>query len=129
MAKDKDILQRFGSNLAESMGAGRSASPTPQAAPSMGKHDGDEKQKRNPSQPLTTNEPLEPRIPKDCERDAERDAHDALARAADIQARLGVADTLECLADLAGDGGSAREAARLCGAAHAAYHARRTRRA
>ena len=50
---------------------------------------------------------------------AERDAHDALARAADIQARSGVADTLECLADLTGDGGSAREAARLFGAAHA----------
>ena len=50
---------------------------------------------------------------------AERDAHDALARAADMQARTGVADTLECLAALAGDGGSAREAARLFGAAHA----------
>ncbi|MGP0077406.1 helix-turn-helix transcriptional regulator [Mycobacterium sp.] len=49
---------------------------------------------------------------------AERDAHDALARAADMQARTGVADTLECLAALAGDGGSAREAARLFGAAH-----------
>ena len=50
---------------------------------------------------------------------AERDAHDALARAADMQARSGVADTLECLADLTGDGGSAREAARLFGAASA----------
>ena len=50
---------------------------------------------------------------------AERDAHDALARAADMQARTGVADTLECLAALAGDGGSAREAARLFGAAEA----------
>jgi predicted ATPase/DNA-binding CsgD family transcriptional regulator len=50
---------------------------------------------------------------------AERDAHDALARAADMQARSGVADTLECLADLTGDGGSAREAARLFGSAHA----------
>jgi DNA-binding CsgD family transcriptional regulator len=50
---------------------------------------------------------------------AERDAHDALARAADIQACTGVADTLECLAVLAGDGGSAREAIRLLGAAHA----------
>jgi DNA-binding CsgD family transcriptional regulator len=49
---------------------------------------------------------------------AERDAHDALARADDIQARTGVADTLECLAVLAGDGGSAREATRLLGAAH-----------
>jgi DNA-binding CsgD family transcriptional regulator len=36
-----------------------------------------------------------------------------------MQARSGVADTLECLADLAGDGGSAREVARLFGAAHA----------
>ena len=50
---------------------------------------------------------------------AERDAHDALARAADMQARSGVANTLECLAALIGDGGSAREAARLLGAATA----------
>ena len=50
---------------------------------------------------------------------AERDAHDALARAASIQTRLGVSDTLECLGDLTGDGGSDREAARLFGAAHA----------
>jgi predicted ATPase/class 3 adenylate cyclase/DNA-binding CsgD family transcriptional regulator len=50
---------------------------------------------------------------------AERDAHDALVRAADMQARSGVADTLECLAALTGAGGSAREAARLFGAAHA----------
>jgi DNA-binding CsgD family transcriptional regulator len=50
---------------------------------------------------------------------AERDAYDALARAADMQARPGVADILERLADLTGDGGSAREAARLFGAAHA----------
>jgi predicted ATPase/class 3 adenylate cyclase/DNA-binding CsgD family transcriptional regulator len=50
---------------------------------------------------------------------AERDAHDALARAADMQARTRVADILECLAVLAGDGGSAREAARLFGAAEA----------
>ncbi|BBZ50577.1 transcriptional regulator [Mycobacterium heidelbergense] len=50
---------------------------------------------------------------------AERDAHDALARAADMQARTGVADILECLAALAGDAGSHCEAARLFGAAHA----------
>jgi predicted ATPase/DNA-binding CsgD family transcriptional regulator len=50
---------------------------------------------------------------------AERDAREALARAADIQARTGVAGTLECLADLTGGGGSAREATRLLGAAHA----------
>jgi predicted ATPase/class 3 adenylate cyclase/DNA-binding CsgD family transcriptional regulator len=50
---------------------------------------------------------------------AERDANDALAGAADMQARLGVADILECLGTLAGDAGSHREAVRLCGAAHA----------
>jgi DNA-binding CsgD family transcriptional regulator len=50
---------------------------------------------------------------------AERDAHDALAIAAEVQAYLGVSDTLECLATLADDGGSHREAARLFGAAHA----------
>ena len=50
---------------------------------------------------------------------AERDAHDALARAADIQAYLEIPDNLECLAALAGDGGSHREAARLLGATHA----------
>ena len=49
---------------------------------------------------------------------AERDAHDALALAADIEAYLGISDTLECLAALAGDAGSHREAARLFGAAH-----------
>ncbi len=51
---------------------------------------------------------------------AERDAHDALARSVEMQARTGVADLLECLASLAGNGGSSREAARLFGAAHAA---------
>jgi predicted ATPase/class 3 adenylate cyclase/DNA-binding CsgD family transcriptional regulator len=50
---------------------------------------------------------------------AERDAHDALAIAASLQAYLGISDILECLATLAGDGGSHREAARLFGAAHA----------
>ena len=48
---------------------------------------------------------------------AERDAHDALAIAASMQAQLGVSDTLECLAVLAGEAGSHREAARLFGAA------------
>jgi predicted ATPase/DNA-binding CsgD family transcriptional regulator len=48
---------------------------------------------------------------------AERDAHDALAIAASMQAYLGISDTLECLAVLAGDAGSQREAARLFGAA------------
>jgi DNA-binding CsgD family transcriptional regulator len=50
---------------------------------------------------------------------AERDAHDALACAADVEAYLGISDTLECLAALAGDACSHREAARLFGAAHA----------
>ena len=50
---------------------------------------------------------------------AERDAHDALVRAADTQARQGVADALECLGTLAGDAGSHREAVRLFGAANA----------
>ncbi len=49
---------------------------------------------------------------------AEHDAHDALARAAEAQAFLGISDTLECLAAQAGDAGSPREAARLFGAAH-----------
>jgi DNA-binding NarL/FixJ family response regulator len=49
---------------------------------------------------------------------AERDAHDALAIAASMQAYLGISDTLECLATLAGEAGSHREAARLFGAAH-----------
>jgi predicted ATPase/class 3 adenylate cyclase/DNA-binding NarL/FixJ family response regulator len=49
---------------------------------------------------------------------AERDAHDALAIAASMQAYLGISDTLECLAAVAGEAGSHREAARLFGAAH-----------
>jgi DNA-binding CsgD family transcriptional regulator len=50
---------------------------------------------------------------------AERDAQDALACASDFEAYLGISDTLECLAALAKDAGSHREAARLFGAAHA----------
>jgi predicted ATPase/class 3 adenylate cyclase/DNA-binding CsgD family transcriptional regulator len=50
---------------------------------------------------------------------AERDLHDALARAAEVQAYLGVSDLLECLGAVAGDAGSHREAARLFGAAQA----------
>ena len=51
---------------------------------------------------------------------AERDAHDALACAAELGAQLGIADILECLAVLATDeAGSHREAARLFGAARA----------
>jgi predicted ATPase/class 3 adenylate cyclase/DNA-binding CsgD family transcriptional regulator len=49
---------------------------------------------------------------------AERDAHDALASIPE-GFYLGVPDTLECLAALAGDAGSHREAARLFGAAEA----------
>jgi DNA-binding CsgD family transcriptional regulator len=49
---------------------------------------------------------------------AERDAHDALARAAEGEAYLFIPDILECLGTLAGEVGSHREAARLFGAAH-----------
>jgi predicted ATPase/class 3 adenylate cyclase/DNA-binding CsgD family transcriptional regulator len=48
----------------------------------------------------------------------DRDAHDALACAADVEAYLPIHDILEFLARLAGDAGSHREAARLFGAAH-----------
>ena len=50
---------------------------------------------------------------------AERDAHDALASAAEVEAYLFIPDILECLGTLAGEAGSHREAARLFGAAHA----------
>jgi predicted ATPase/class 3 adenylate cyclase/DNA-binding CsgD family transcriptional regulator len=50
---------------------------------------------------------------------AERDAHDALARAAEVEAYLSIPDILECLAALAAVAGSHREAARLYGAAYA----------
>ena len=50
---------------------------------------------------------------------AERDAHDALARAAEDEAYLFIPDILECLGTLAGQAGSHREAARLFGAAEA----------
>jgi predicted ATPase/class 3 adenylate cyclase/DNA-binding CsgD family transcriptional regulator len=50
---------------------------------------------------------------------AKRDAHDALACAADVEAHLVLPDILECLAGLAGEAGSHREAARIFGAAHA----------
>ena len=49
---------------------------------------------------------------------AERDVHDALTHATDLGAHLGISDTLECLAALACQAGSHREAARLFGAAH-----------
>lgn len=51
---------------------------------------------------------------------AQRDAHDALAIAAETKAYLAVPDVLECLAGLAADSGSSPEAARLFGAAAAA---------
>jgi len=50
---------------------------------------------------------------------AERDAHDALALAAEVEAYLQRPDIFECLATLAGEAGSHREAARLFGAAEA----------
>jgi hypothetical protein len=50
---------------------------------------------------------------------AERDAHDALAHAAAVEAYQGVPDILECLGGLTGDAGSYPEAARLFGAAGA----------
>jgi predicted ATPase/class 3 adenylate cyclase/DNA-binding CsgD family transcriptional regulator len=49
---------------------------------------------------------------------AERDAHDALACAAAVEAYVQIPDVLECLAALAGEAGSHREAARLFGAAY-----------
>jgi predicted ATPase/DNA-binding CsgD family transcriptional regulator len=49
----------------------------------------------------------------------DRDAHGALVCAADVGAYLAIPDILECLAALAGDAGTHREAARLFGAAHA----------
>jgi predicted ATPase/class 3 adenylate cyclase/DNA-binding CsgD family transcriptional regulator len=50
---------------------------------------------------------------------AERDAHGALACAADIGAYLHIPDILECLARMADQDDSHREAARFFGAAHA----------
>jgi DNA-binding CsgD family transcriptional regulator len=49
---------------------------------------------------------------------AERDAHEALASIPEGFPYLGFSETLECLATLAGNAGSHREAARLFGAAH-----------
>jgi predicted ATPase/class 3 adenylate cyclase/DNA-binding CsgD family transcriptional regulator len=50
---------------------------------------------------------------------AEKDAHGALVCASRSGAHLGIADTLECLARLATDAGSHREAVRLLGSAQA----------
>ena len=52
-------------------------------------------------------------------KQAESDAHEALTRAAEIEAHIGVPDILEVLADLAAEAGSHRAAARLFGAAQA----------
>jgi predicted ATPase/class 3 adenylate cyclase/DNA-binding CsgD family transcriptional regulator len=57
-------------------------------------------------------------IAKDEPDQAERDAHKALACAGDLQAHSAVPDILECLARLAADGQSCRDAARLFGAAN-----------
>jgi predicted ATPase/class 3 adenylate cyclase/DNA-binding CsgD family transcriptional regulator len=52
---------------------------------------------------------------------AERDAHEALACASELEAYLGVPDVLECLAVVASVVGSHHDAARLFGAAHAIW--------
>jgi predicted ATPase/class 3 adenylate cyclase len=52
-------------------------------------------------------------------KQAERDARDALALGAEIKVYLLIPDILECLAALAGEAGSPREAARVFGAAQA----------
>jgi predicted ATPase/class 3 adenylate cyclase len=49
----------------------------------------------------------------------EREAHDALACAAEVEAYLLIPEILECLAALAGDAGNHRQATRFFGAAHA----------
>ena len=51
---------------------------------------------------------------------AERDAHDAVAQAAKVEAYVAIPDAIDCLADLAGAAGDPREAARLFSAAAAA---------
>jgi predicted ATPase/class 3 adenylate cyclase/DNA-binding CsgD family transcriptional regulator len=53
------------------------------------------------------------------QEEAKRDAHDALALAADTGVYQPIPDILECLAGLAADAGDHREAARLFGAAAA----------
>jgi DNA-binding CsgD family transcriptional regulator len=57
-------------------------------------------------------------IAQDQPEQGERDAHDALTCATEINAYLGIPDILECLGTLADHAGSHREAARLFGAAH-----------
>jgi DNA-binding CsgD family transcriptional regulator len=65
--------------------------------------------------PLTTRARVA--IAQDDPAQAERDTHDALAGAADVEADLLIPDILECLGTLAGQADSHREAARLFGAA------------
>ena len=69
------------------------------------------------SLPLTTRARVA--IAQDEPEQADRDAHEALATAAGTGAHTGAPDPLECLAALADDAGSHREAARLFGAADA----------
>jgi len=57
-------------------------------------------------------------IAQDQPEQGERDAHDALACAAELEAYQHIPDILECLGTLADHAGSHREAARLFGAAH-----------
>jgi predicted ATPase/class 3 adenylate cyclase/DNA-binding CsgD family transcriptional regulator len=58
-------------------------------------------------------------IAQDGSEQAERDAHDALAVAVDVDAHITTPDALECLAAAADAAGSHRQAARLLGAADA----------
>jgi predicted ATPase/class 3 adenylate cyclase/DNA-binding CsgD family transcriptional regulator len=69
------------------------------------------------SDPLTTRARVA--IAQSASDQAERDAHEALARAAEDEAYLFIPDILECLGTLAGQAGSHREAARLFGAVEA----------
>jgi predicted ATPase/class 3 adenylate cyclase/DNA-binding CsgD family transcriptional regulator len=69
------------------------------------------------SDPLTTRARVA--IAQRASDQAERDAHDALARAAEDEAYLFIPDILECLGMVAGEAGSHREAARLFGATYA----------
>jgi predicted ATPase/class 3 adenylate cyclase/DNA-binding CsgD family transcriptional regulator len=69
------------------------------------------------SDPLTTRARVA--IAQGASDQAERDAHDALARAAEDEAYLFIPDILECLGTLASEADSRREAARLFGSAEA----------
>ncbi len=71
----------------------------------------------NLTQALTTRARVA--VAQDEPEQAERDAREALAIAAAVDAHGPTADALECLAEIACDAGSHREAARLFGAAEA----------